>query len=100
VSPQDFSPAPYPDSAENGTGAEYVLAPRRTRERYWRYILLFLLTWLTTCMVGAAMQIAKDIERTLLVLLVVPQSYPPDLNLIGRDIFLTQNVNVAEPFAL
>ena len=60
MSSQDFSPAPYPDSAENGTGAEYVLAPRRTRERYWRYILLFLLTWLTTCMVGAAMQIDFD----------------------------------------
>jgi membrane-associated protease RseP (regulator of RpoE activity) len=63
VSPQDSSPAPYPDFAENGTGAEYVFAPRRTRERYWRYILLFALTLLTTCMVGAAMQI--DFDRNI-----------------------------------
>ena len=28
VSPQDFSPAPYPASAENGTGGAHVSVPR------------------------------------------------------------------------
>jgi membrane-associated protease RseP (regulator of RpoE activity) len=60
VSPQDSSPAPYPDSAETGTGAAYVFAPQRTRERYWLYLLLFALTLLTTCIVGASMQFDFD----------------------------------------
>ena len=63
VSSQDSSPAPYADSAENGTGGAYPLAPPRTRERYWRYALLFALTLATTCMVGAAMQ--NDFERNV-----------------------------------
>jgi membrane-associated protease RseP (regulator of RpoE activity) len=63
VSSQDSSPAPYPDSAENGTGDTYAIAPPRTRERYWLYSLLFALTLVTTCMVGAAMQ--NDFERNV-----------------------------------
>jgi Zn-dependent protease len=60
VSSQD---SPYPDSAETGTGGAYVFAPPRTRERYWLYALLFALTLVTTCMVGAAMQ--NDFERNV-----------------------------------
>jgi membrane-associated protease RseP (regulator of RpoE activity) len=63
VSPQDSSPAPYPDSAENGTGNAYVYVPTRTRERYWLYSLLFAFTLVTTCLVGAAMQ--SDFERNV-----------------------------------
>ncbi len=63
VSPQESSPAPYPDAAENGTGSAHVCVPSRTRERYWLYSLLFALTLITTCMVGAAMQI--DFDRNL-----------------------------------
>jgi membrane-associated protease RseP (regulator of RpoE activity) len=63
VSPQDSSPAPYADSAEIGTGGADVFAPPRTRERYWLYALLFALTLVTTCMVGAAMQ--NDFERNV-----------------------------------
>ena len=35
--------------------------PPRTRERYWLYSLLFALTLITTCLVGATMQ--SDFER-------------------------------------
>jgi membrane-associated protease RseP (regulator of RpoE activity) len=63
VSPQDSSPAPYPDSAENGTGSAHAFALPRTRERYWLYSLLFALTLVTTCMVGATMQ--SDFERSV-----------------------------------
>ena len=55
--------SPYPDSAGIGTGGAYALAPPRTRERYWLYALLFALTLVTTCMVGAAMQ--NDFERNV-----------------------------------
>ena len=60
MSPQD---SPYPDSAEIGTGGAYAFAPPRTRERYWLYSLLFALTLVTTCMVGAVMQ--NDFERNV-----------------------------------
>jgi membrane-associated protease RseP (regulator of RpoE activity) len=59
VSSQD---SPYPDSAEAGPGAYYI-APPRIRERYWLYALLFALTLVTTCMVGAVMQ--HDFERNV-----------------------------------
>jgi membrane-associated protease RseP (regulator of RpoE activity) len=68
VSPQD---SPYPDSAEIDAGGAYPVAPPRTRERYWLYALLFSLTLVTTCMVGAAMQngfernVPFDLEQTL-----------------------------------
>jgi membrane-associated protease RseP (regulator of RpoE activity) len=63
VSPQESSPAPYPDSAENGTGGAQVFVPSRTRERYWLYSLLFAFTLITTCLVGATMQ--SDFERNV-----------------------------------
>jgi membrane-associated protease RseP (regulator of RpoE activity) len=63
VSSQDFSPAPYPDSAETGLGGAYLSAEPRTRERYWLYALLFALTMVTTSMVGAAMQM--DFNRNV-----------------------------------
>jgi len=40
-----------------------VLAPPRTRERYWLYSLLFALTLTSTCLVGAVMQ--NDFERNV-----------------------------------
>ena len=40
-----------------------MLAPSRTRDRYWLHALLFALTLVTTCMVGAAMQ--YDFERNV-----------------------------------
>jgi membrane-associated protease RseP (regulator of RpoE activity) len=75
VSPQESSPAPYPDSAENGTGSAHVFAPSRTRERYWLYSLLFALTLITTSMVGATMQM--DFERN------VPFELDHSLELMG-----------------
>jgi membrane-associated protease RseP (regulator of RpoE activity) len=60
VSSQDF---PYPDPAETGTGGAFALAPSRTRERYWLYALLFGLTLVATCMVGATMQ--SDFENNV-----------------------------------
>jgi membrane-associated protease RseP (regulator of RpoE activity) len=60
VSSQD---SPYPDSAGIGTGGAFALAPPRTRERYWLHALLFALTLVTTCMVGAAMQ--SDFDRNV-----------------------------------
>ncbi|MBS1854859.1 MAG: site-2 protease family protein [Acidobacteria bacterium] len=63
MSSQDFSPAPYPLFAGNGAGGAYIPLVHRTRERYWLYSLLFALTILTTCVVGASMQL--DFERNL-----------------------------------
>jgi membrane-associated protease RseP (regulator of RpoE activity) len=63
VSPQDYSPAPYPLFAENGLGESQPAASVRTRERYWLYGLLFAATLLTTTVVGAAMQ--YDFDRNL-----------------------------------
>jgi Zn-dependent protease len=63
VSSQDFSPAPYPYYAEEGAPAEYFPAPVRTRERYWLHGLLFVLTMLTTTMVGTALQ--TDFDRNV-----------------------------------
>ena len=60
VSSQD---PPYPDVAETGTAGTFVFAPPRQRERYWLYALLFALTLVTTCMVGAVMQ--NDFERNV-----------------------------------
>lgn len=60
MSSQDFSPAPYPFVAEPGTGAEAAIPRRRGRDRYWLNGLLFLLTMLTTSVVGAAMQVDFD----------------------------------------
>ncbi len=56
MSSQDYSPAPYPFYAENGTAEVYPFPAARPRERYWLYCLLFALTLLTTTVTGAAMQ--------------------------------------------
>ena len=63
MSSQDYSPAPYPLYAAPGPGDTVPLAEAPVRERYWLYSLLFLLTLLTTTVVGAAMQI--DFDRNL-----------------------------------
>jgi membrane-associated protease RseP (regulator of RpoE activity) len=63
VSSRDFSSAPFPYYAESGTHQPYVLVPARWRERYWLHGLLFLLTLLTTTIVGTAMQL--DFDRNL-----------------------------------
>jgi membrane-associated protease RseP (regulator of RpoE activity) len=60
VSPQDYSPAPYPLYAGNGVSEAQSDVPVRTRERYWLYGLLFAVTLLTTTVVGAAMQYDFD----------------------------------------
>jgi membrane-associated protease RseP (regulator of RpoE activity) len=62
VSPQDYSPAPYPFYAENGAVETYPV-PRVRRERYWVYWLLFFLTLLTATVTGAAMQADFDQNR-------------------------------------
>jgi membrane-associated protease RseP (regulator of RpoE activity) len=61
VSSRDFSPAPYPYYAEDGTGEPYLLPQTRTRERYWLYGLLFAVTLITSTVVGAGMQ--ADFDR-------------------------------------
>ena len=43
--------------------ARIAFAPSATRERYWLYSLLFALTLVTTCLVGAAMQ--SDFDRNV-----------------------------------
>jgi membrane-associated protease RseP (regulator of RpoE activity) len=63
VSSQDFSPARYPFLAGDGADQVHTFIRPRTRERYWLYSLLFALTMVSTCLVGAAMQI--DFERNL-----------------------------------
>lgn len=63
MSPQDFSPAPYPIYAETGRPAVPFAIHARPRERYWLYGLLFGLTLVTTSLVGAAMQF--DFDRNL-----------------------------------
>jgi membrane-associated protease RseP (regulator of RpoE activity) len=60
VSSRDFSPAPYPFVAGNGTGKIITTARPPAHERYWLYALLFALTLLTATVVGAAMQSAFD----------------------------------------
>jgi peptidase M50-like protein len=59
VHPQDFSPAYYSSAVSNGVDSR-VLAPARTRPRYWLHILLFLLTLVSTTIVGARMQYNFD----------------------------------------
>lgn len=63
MSSQDFSPAPYPFFAEEGASAEGAAIPVRPRDRYWLHGLLFVLTMLTTTMVGVALQ--ADFDRNL-----------------------------------
>jgi hypothetical protein len=63
VAPQDFSPAPYPYYGEERADAEYLAAQVYPRERYWLHGLLFVLTLLTTTVVGSALQ--YDFDRNL-----------------------------------
>jgi len=56
VSSQDFSPAPYPFYAEEGPSEEPLPPPVRQSDRYWVHGLLFVLTMVTTTMVGVALQ--------------------------------------------
>jgi membrane-associated protease RseP (regulator of RpoE activity) len=63
VSSQDYSPAPYPLYAGPGSGEALPADTAPPRERYWLYSLLFVLTLVTTTVVGAAMQV--DFDRNL-----------------------------------
>ncbi|PWU08786.1 MAG: site-2 protease family protein [Terriglobia bacterium] len=63
MAPQDFSPAPYPYYEEQGTAVPYLTAHVRVRERYWLHLLLFVLTLITTTVVGSALQ--YDFDRNL-----------------------------------
>lgn len=63
MSSQEFSPAPYPVYADDGSGETYAWPVRRTRPRYWIHGLLFALTLVSTTAVGAAMQL--DFDRNL-----------------------------------
>lgn len=61
MAPQDFASAASPIAAENGTVARYGIlsswrAGTQPRHRYWLHGLLFLLTLLSTTVVGARMQ--------------------------------------------
>jgi len=59
VSPQDLSPAYYPSAPANGVHSQ-VVAHVRFKQRYWLHGLMFLLTLLTTTIVGARMQYNFD----------------------------------------
>jgi hypothetical protein len=63
VSPQDFSPAPYPFYADSGPAEVCPVPHIAARERYWLHLLLFFLTLVTTTVVGTAMQM--DFDRNL-----------------------------------
>lgn len=63
MSSQDYSPAPYPYFAENGTAEVCPFPTARPRERYWLYCLLFVLTLFTATITGAAMQV--DFDRNI-----------------------------------
>lgn len=63
MSSQDLPAPVYPTYAGDGTGTREQSSVTWTRDRYWLHILLFLLTLLTTTIVGAGMQI--DFDRNL-----------------------------------
>lgn len=60
---QDFPPVPYPYYVEEGSRLAEPAVPARTRERYWLHALLFLVTLLTTTVVGSALQ--SDFDRNV-----------------------------------
>jgi membrane-associated protease RseP (regulator of RpoE activity) len=74
VSTQDFPPAPFSFAASSGDADALAVAPAigidPPRERYWLYALLFLVTLVSTTLVGAAMQfdfghnVPFDLERS------------------------------------
>jgi membrane-associated protease RseP (regulator of RpoE activity) len=63
VASQDFSPAPFPYLTEERPSAEHFVPRVRIRDRYWLHGLLFLLTMITTTVVGSALQ--YDFDRNL-----------------------------------
>jgi membrane-associated protease RseP (regulator of RpoE activity) len=63
VSPQDYSAATYPAYVENGNGRGFPRALPRLHERYWLHGLLFLITLVTTTLVGSSLQ--ADFNRNL-----------------------------------
>jgi Zn-dependent protease len=77
VSSQDYSPAPYPIYADTGASVASTTDEPRTRERYWLYGLLFVLTLITTSLVGASMQfdfdrnVPFDIDRSFHTYLLI-----------------------------
>jgi hypothetical protein len=62
VASQDLSPAFYPSAAANGARAHIIVSARR-RQRYWLHALLFVLTLVSTTLVGARMQ--ENFNRNL-----------------------------------
>ncbi|MGP8246287.1 MAG: site-2 protease family protein [Bryobacteraceae bacterium] len=74
MSTQDFPPAPFPFAAPGGDADAFAAAPAEAiappRERYWLYALLFIVTLVSTSLVGAAMQfdfdrnVPFDLERS------------------------------------
>ena len=63
MSPQDYSAATYPAYSENGNGHGFPRALPRLHERYWLHGLLFLLTLISTTLVGSSLQ--ADFDRNL-----------------------------------
>lgn len=63
MSPQDYSAAAYPAYAANGNGLGFPGLRARIHERYWLHGLLFLITLLSTTVVGSALQ--ADFDRNL-----------------------------------
>jgi membrane-associated protease RseP (regulator of RpoE activity) len=63
VSSQDLPAPAYPTYAGNAIGVREQIPVARARNRYWLHALLFLLTVLTTTIVGAGMQ--WDFARNL-----------------------------------
>jgi membrane-associated protease RseP (regulator of RpoE activity) len=65
VSPEhaEFRPAPYFPYPEEGFGQTRDLREERTRNRYWLHALLFLVTLVTTTIVGTALE--YDFDRNL-----------------------------------
>ncbi|HUE21223.1 MAG TPA: hypothetical protein VMQ86_06055, partial [Bryobacteraceae bacterium] len=63
MSPQDYSAATYPAFAENRNGHGFPRALPRVHDRYWLHGLLFLVTLLSTTLVGSSLQ--ADFNRNL-----------------------------------
>ena len=63
MSSQDLTPAPFPFYAETGKEEVRVAPVAAGQERYWIYVLLFLITLGTTTVVGTFMQV--DFDRNL-----------------------------------
>lgn len=68
--PQDWPAPPYSSYPEGELGSPAEITIPKTRDRYWLNLLLFVLTLLSTTIVGAAIQydfqrnVPLDVERT------------------------------------